>query len=339
MGEVLREDQYQQWDDFVEQAKGGTVFHKTWYLRALTEELQVHVLRDKGGAIEAGMAITPLRFLGTRAARRPGWTAYNGPLIRPSRRKNAVEAVSDEKNLLVRLLAESPSLGMWDYVLPPEYVDLMPFLWNGFDTTVGYTYQIPPAPPQQWQAAMSSDHRRELRKAGEVLKSIDGAVDTTDDLEFCYNLLCDTFREKEISDSAGPESTRRWWKVVSEHQAGKIYYVKDKDGSPLCCTLYVFDKACGYYVASGIHRDVRRGNLNLLSRLLIERMILDSHARGITFDFEGSVLPGVEHFFRGWGGRCVPKYRVIKISRWWTYVGWCLYHYRLRHRRRTWFEV
>jgi hypothetical protein len=103
--------------------------------------------------------------------------------------------------------------------------------------------------------------------------------------------------------------------------------------------MLLFDHACSYYLASGIRMDARSGSMNLWSRALIERMIHDTHARGLTFDFEGSVLPGVEHFFRGWGGRRVQKTRVVKITRPWAYAAWSLHRYLSGHRSRRWFEA
>ena len=102
--------------------------------------------------------------------------------------------------------------------------------------------------------------------------------------------------------------------------------------------MLVHDDRYAYYIASGIRAGARSGRLNLLSRLLVDRMIRSAHERGLTFDFEGSVVPGVEHFFRGWGGRLVVKFRAIKIIRPWTYAGWFLYRYWTRHRKTAWFE-
>ncbi len=86
MAEVLSEHQYDEWDVFVSSAKGGTIFHTSWYLLLLNPNIEIRVLRDKEGRIEAGMVITSMRFLGTKAVRRPVWVPYNGPLVRESRK-------------------------------------------------------------------------------------------------------------------------------------------------------------------------------------------------------------------------------------------------------------
>ncbi len=250
-----------------------------------------------------------------------------------------MERVSDEKKLMLRLLGESPRRGLYDYTLPPEYVDIMPFLWNGFDVSVEYTYQIPPQPVETWRQAMTSSHRRDLRKAEAVAKEIGAAVEWTDNFEECQALIQQTAEIKGFRHRSVLDVLQNWWRVVTTRDAGQLYVVRESTGQAICATLLVFDHRCAYYCASGIRKDARRGKLNLLSRLLVDRMIQDVHSRKLVFDFEGSVLPGVEPFFRGWGGRCVPKYRAVKIPRFRAYWMWSLHRFWACHRKREWFSV
>ncbi len=207
---------------------------------------------------------------------------------------------------------------MYDYIMPPEVTDVMPFLWNGFDTLVGYTYQVPVTEAQQWASSMSSSHRRDLRKAWDLIEQTGGRIEQTSEFDEAYELFSDTFETKEFKLRSNRESLERWWQSVVCHDAGTIYVAREADGRPVCATLLLLDRQCSYYLASGIRKDARHGPLNLWSRALIDRMIRESHESGLTFDFEGSILPGVERFFRGWGGRCVPKYRVVKVVSPWS---------------------
>ncbi|KKK65725.1 hypothetical protein LCGC14_2971270, partial [marine sediment metagenome] len=141
MSEILAASQYDEWDAFVRQAKGGTIFHYTWYLAHLAPDIRVQVLRDKSGRINAGMILAVTSFLGTKAVRGTALNACNGPLILPSGKQNLVAVASEEKNLMLRLLASCPRLGMYDFTMPSEWRDMMPFLWNGFDATICCTYR------------------------------------------------------------------------------------------------------------------------------------------------------------------------------------------------------
>jgi len=96
----------------------------------------------------------------------------------------------------------------------------------------------------------------------------------------------------------------------------------------------VFGIGFSHYLAGGIRADARRGPMELWSRVLFDRMIRDSHQRGLTFDFEGSMLPGVEQFFRGWGGVRMPIWRVIKMTKPWTYAMWSLHRFLTGHRKK-----
>ena len=44
-----------EWDDFVRRAKGGTIFHLSWYLRCLSNQLDYVVVRDGSGRILSGV--------------------------------------------------------------------------------------------------------------------------------------------------------------------------------------------------------------------------------------------------------------------------------------------
>jgi hypothetical protein len=308
MADILAESQYGEWDDFVCQAKGGTIFHASWYLLALTDDLHIRVLRDEEGRIEAGMATMPKRFLGTTRTSRPELVAYNGPLIRHSRREGRASKASDEKNTLVRLLAESPAMGMYDYNLPPEYTDLTPFIWNGFDTLVRYTYQIPPAPVEQWQDEMSKGHRKDLNRARKAMEELNGVIEINGSPAEFLDTVVHGAKGDPHSFRLGLEQFENWWRRMRERDAATMYLFRDGRGKAITATLAVHDWRCAYDIAGGTRAGgARTGPARYVKRLLIERMICDAHHRNVTFDFEGSIDPGVEPFFRGWGGICVPK--------------------------------
>ena len=57
------------------------------------------------------------------------------------------------------------------------------------------------------------------------------------------------------------------------------------------------------------------GRLHGAMHGLLARAIEEAAATGCTvFDFEGSMLRGVEPFFRGFGGELTPYFRVYKFA-------------------------
>lgn len=337
MAERLNPDQYAEYDAFVKDAKGGTIFHTSWYLLAMADELEVYVLRDSEGRIEAGLALTPVRFLCAKAARRPSWTCYSGPIIRPSGRENPLLKVSEERKLMLKAIALAPRLGMYDYSIPPEWQDMMPFLWNGFDTTVRYIYQIPVAPVEEWQKASSRELRRELRVAKAEMEEHHCLIDVDGDPNEFFDLASGTASRKGFKFRCSREQFIRWWQIMRQYDAASMYVYRDADGVAMEGLIAVRDWRCSYSTIPGTRGSKREGLGLYAQRLLFERLILDAHQRNLTFDFAGSVLPGVEPHLRSWGGRCVAAYRCVKIPNPITYGAWSIHSYLMDHRSRTWF--
>jgi hypothetical protein len=99
----------------------------------------------------------------------------------------------------------------------------------------------------------------------------------------------------------------------------------------------VNDDRSAFYLAGGIHRAVRHGFL--MNVLLTQRMIEDAHEAGLDFDFAGTDLPGVEGFFRSFGGQLRPLYRLVKLPSARAYLIWQGYRYFARHRlKRVWHD-
>jgi hypothetical protein len=91
-----------------------------------------------------------------------------------------------------------------------------------------------------------------------------------------------------------------------------MLFAEDASGQVHAAIYVVWDARSAHYLLSGGDPELRSSGAN--SFLLWNAI---RHAATVTpaFDFEGSVLEPVERFFRGFGGRLVPYFRVTKTSR------------------------
>jgi len=175
-------------------------------------------------------------------------------------------------------------------------------------------------------------NRRNLIKAHQEMKEGGYSMEVNPQFDKIEPLLSATFKAKEFSLGRYRSRMSSWWQTVFNNDSGQAYLVTNSEGSPVCATLMVWDSRKAYYLAGGMLNEIRETkHLNLL---LFERMISDAHRLGLDFDFEGSVLPGVESFFRGWGGKLLRVNRVIKIPSAVAYLQWAVYRYLTRHRHR-----
>lgn len=227
-----------------------------------------------------------------------------------------------------------PRLGMYDFILRPGDCDAIPYLWNGFDTSVNYTYVVPCAEHESWVQQASKTQRWSMRKAAREVAEGRFTIEQSPPIAAVTPLLAATAEFKEYSTAEYLRRFPVWWQTVVDRGAGKSYLLRDADGNPGSAAIMVWDSRCAYYIAGGIRQDLRKGSI--ANVLLIQRMIADAHAMNLNFDFEGSILPGVERFFRSFGGELQPAYRVMKFPSPITYLVWHCYRYWVRHRRRDW---
>jgi hypothetical protein len=184
---------------------------------------------------------------------------------------------------------------------------------------------------------MSSMNRRNLRKAHEEADAKRLAVETGTPMVDVVDLFLKTASDKGFAIRGGADRMVDWWTEVERRDAGTIYVIRDEHTMPACATLVVRDRRTAYYLAGGMRSDVRSSSrLNLI---LFERMIHEAHALGLDFDFEGSSLPGVERFFRGWGGELRQGMRYVRIPALHVYIAWQAHRYLRRgHHTGRWVE-
>ena len=85
-----------------------------------------------------------------------------------------------------------------------------------------------------------------------------------------------------------------------------------KDGVLLGVVFCVFDKNSCYYLLGGVDK---KSGVQGVNNILVQKSMEKAQQLGCSiFDFEGSMLKGVEKFFRSFGGELVPYYTVNKAS-------------------------
>ena len=93
---------------------------------------------------------------------------------------------------------------------------------------------------------------------------------------------------------------------------GKYFEAVDDDGNVHSASYFVYDEQTCYDLMGGSDN---RYNLESCARnLIIWESIKFAAEHSLVFDFEGSVIEGIEHFFQQFGGRCTPYYFVRKAS-------------------------
>lgn len=298
----LQTSEFDQWDAFVQEHPAGTIFHTTTWLKD-SGTLQVLIVED-GNGIVGGIALVKRKRFGVTGYHVSPYTPYGGPLVRPSRKQGRSSIASEEQKRVSNLLAAIPNLGHVDIQMPPgSEFDMIPFFNAGYSVGVGYTHVLNPI-QDEFLHHMSKTNRTYMRRLHDMKVAEELIVDEDHDFDSAKDLLRDVMELKRFSGDLSLLQQRL--SALSPEQWGLIH-VSPSDGERLATLLYLRDWRRMYYIASGTRRV--SGILNQASLLGFERLRQIASENDLVLDLEGSILPGVERYYRQLGGIKVPVYR------------------------------
>jgi hypothetical protein len=305
--ERLGAGRHQLWDAFVEDHPQGTVFHTTRWLGRQPGELVVLAGFGGGGALQGGLAAVRWRRIGISGFHVPPLTAYASPLLSQSRRERGVSARSETMARIGALLGALPPAGAIELVLPAGETDAVAYAVSGFSVGLQPTHELR-GDYESFLAGMAKTKRHDLRRAHEMSAHGELVLRETTSIEDLLPLLTDTAKLKGFHLSAS--ALRRLFPGGDRELSWGVFVAEER-GVALAGTLMLEDRNRAYYLLGGLSRS-RRGSRDAAGLLCLDAMVRRCLDAGKVFDFEGSVLPPVEAFFRLVGGQPAVRLRAQK---------------------------
>lgn len=148
----------------------------------------------------------------------------------------------------------------------------------------------------------SENKKRQIRKAKDLQ-----LTDMTAEEFYAFHSECLRMQGKQINYSA--EFFRSLHRACAEHEASHILALRDESGAMHAAVYLVFDSQTCYFLIpcyNPEHRDSGAG-----ARIVLEA-ILFAAQRSKSFDFEGSMIPGVANHYRQFGSSPAIFYEVEK---------------------------
>lgn len=190
---------------------------------------------------------------------------------------------------------------------PFTVIDFQTFIWNKFKVIPNYTYRIDLTKSiEEIKSNFDSKNRNVINKAikEEVIVN-ENALTKKELLSFFKNTLSTT--DANVYET---ELEKIMFNFSDDSNSFSVVAKKNHEvvGSVFC----IYDKNTCYYLLGGVDK---KSGIQGVNNLLVQYAIQKAKDLGCTtFDFEGSMLKGVEKFFRSFGGELVPYYTVNKAS-------------------------
>jgi GNAT superfamily N-acetyltransferase len=305
---ILRpSDPLEEWDHFVDESPQGCIFCRSWWLEAVCPQgFEVLVLR-KGGRIVAGMPLVTLRKWGYTYVCMPQLTQTLGPLLVPSNRQTYEGRLSHEMGLLESLVEAIPDFAYFSVRFHSSLTNWLPFYWAGYEQTTLYSYILTGLTNlDQVFSDFAHMKRKNIKKAEKL-------VEVREDLsaEDFYANHAMTLHKQGLSILYRYELFKSIYDAAHRNHAGKTWYAVDDQQNIHAAIFVVFDRKSAYYLISSIDPDYRSSGA---ATLLLRDAIAHVSQYTKRFDFEGSMIRGVEGSFRRFGAVQTPYFQLTKAN-------------------------
>jgi hypothetical protein len=133
--------------------------------------------------------------------------------------------------------------------------------------------------------------QRQIKKAEKNL-----FIFEKDDIELFYVLHCKTFEKNNALPPTPFISFQNTWKICKQNECGKLLFIQDDQKNIHAALFLTYDSTSSYYLAGGTNpKYYGSGAMSLLMWHAIQLSFDMGKSR---FDFEGSMLPTIDTFFK-----------------------------------------
>ncbi|MEP7164099.1 MAG: hypothetical protein ABI741_05355 [Ferruginibacter sp.] len=303
---LLKNEAFPAWNNFVDEHPCGTIFHKTTWLQLIDPRVKIYaVFNDE--EIKAGVALVSTKKNAVSGYHIPPYTQYFSPLYGNADQKK--NSLTEEHTCIKAILDEMADAAHVDFKLPKGHQSILPYHWKGYESSVSITHIIT-GNLADYLRDLNRNKLRELKKlqglvnAGEII--IEHAIHEAD----LQHLLKQTEERKSFD---GRSALAIDLVMKSTDDIANKFIIRSKEHGLIAFGFFPYDKRAVYNLINASVR-VTDPVLKTINLLLLFQAIEFALNSGRTFDFEGSMLPGVEAFCRLMGGVQVPVYRVQKSS-------------------------
>lgn len=299
--------EYQMWDDFVADSPQSSVFCRTWWLKSVCSRVRI-LGCFKNGHLEAGIPLHFEKRYGLSFCCMPRLTQTLGLVMEPMSGKHSSIATR-ETELLKTIATELSRQHTFFQAFHPSLQNWLPFYWKGFTQTTRTTYTLTGLKePRKLWTEIAHSARTEILKAQRR-----GLLVTACDIDILLQLEAKTFNRQKKPLPHSPDLLRSLYRAAKSRGAGECFAAIDELDRPHAAGFIVWDQKRTYYLVSGGDGFLRRSGA---TSLLTWHLIQFAAGRSETFDFEGSMLQGVERFFRSFGGHQVNYNCIMKLPLW-----------------------
>lgn len=232
----------------------------------------------------------------------PPLTQTLGVWIAPEFKNN----YGEQKRIITDIFSKLKNYHSVQHSLSPDNTYILPLRWLGYSIEPRFTYRISDLTDiEKVYANFTKTAKKNIKSAkNKVTLQYDTNADTL------WSMLNKTFQNQNRKNPMSKELVYSIIKKCDESGHGQYIEAVDTDGNTHSCAYFVYDEQICYYLFGA--SDPKFRNSGAQSFILWDGIqFAAKHSK--VFDFEGSMIEGIENFFRQFGGECTVYYGIKKV--------------------------
>lgn len=261
---------------------------------------------DKGGRVIGMMPFCYRQYLGQLVIRMPKLTPFLDIWINyPEGMVKAAYRNAFRRSVLKKLIEQIPECIYFSQHYSYSLTDWLPFYWEDYRQTTLYSFYIPGACSHDLLfEQLKPQVRNKVRIAKRHLKVLE-----SENIETFYELNSRSFIRQGLTIPYSYTLFKQVAAFLQMKYRHSIYFSQDSKGGISAGLFIVHDHSTDYCLASGHDREnAVPGAVQFLLWQAIKKALQD----GRSFDFEGSMIPGVAKMFSGFGAEQRPYHKIYK---------------------------
>ena len=290
--------------DFCRTAPDVPVFAQPWYLDACAESGAWDVvLAEEKGRVVAALPFFYKQKGPFRYATMPPFVKWLGPYLLPEFRGR----LPQEHELMLALIAQLPTLAAFQQNFYPTATNWLPFYWQRYRQTTYYTYRLHHLQDlARVEAGLSSGIRRDIRLARPQVRVVHHLP-----LAEFYRVNGLSFARQGLPAPYSFAQFQRLDAALALAGSRQPFFAVDEQERVHSVAYLIWDATTAYFLLAGDDPARRASGAGVL--LAWEAIRYASEVLGLDcFDFEGSMLPGVERIRARFGAVQTPYFYVWK---------------------------
>ncbi|GBU28554.1 hypothetical protein R84B8_02114 [Treponema sp. R8-4-B8] len=303
---MLNKDKY---IEFCTEHSDIPIFSQPWWLDAVCPDSWDVILIERNNKIIASFPYykTKIKKIFSHIGM-PPLTQKLGPyIVYDSNKKTENKIIEYEHEIYYEIIDKLPKCDSLKINFDWKYKNWLPFYWKGFKQTTRYTYILNQINNHDYIFKNFERTKREkIKKAKQSLKL---KFDLSP--EAFYDYFSDVIHKRGEKVSFSKELFQRIYNAVYTHQTGRAFYCTDSNDDIHAIKLILWDKECAYSIMG-----MREKNFNTSggNEFLIYEIIKYVSQFVNRFDFEGSMIKGVEASYRYFGSHQTEYYSISKCD-------------------------